>query len=444
MRLPRRRVRHDAALWTMPQPESVPAQTDAGARPTRFRWVVVALLFGAIVLSYVDRQTFGLLKAPMSAQLGWSNGDFADIHICFQAAYALCYLLWGRMVDRIGARYAMALSLLIWSCAQIAISGAARLSAFMLARGALGAGESGAFPSAIKAVVEWFPQRERSFASGVFNSGSNLGAILAPFAVPAIALRWGWQAAFVATGLLGLAWLPLWFFVYRAPRFHACVNAAELAWIEQDAPSLATRASWARTLARRESWAYALGRACSDPIFGMYLVWLPDFLARRHGLGLSALGWPLATIYLLSDAGSITGGWLSSYLMRRGVGVNVARKATLALCAACATPVVFAPFVDALWPAVLLIGLAAAAHQGFSATLLALPGDLVPRASVGSVAGLGGLCGAGAGIAMSKYTGFVLDRLDSYAPVFVVAGCAYWIALGLIHVLSPRLAIASE
>jgi len=405
--------------------------------------VIVALLFGAIVLSYIDRQTFGLLKGPMSAELGWSNSDFANIHICFQAAYALCYLLWGRLVDRIGARYGLALSLLMWSFAQIAIAGAARLGGFMLARGALGAGESGAFPSAIKAVVEWFPQRERSFASGLFNSGSNLGAIVAPLAVPAIALAWNWQAAFVATGLLGLAWLPLWFFVYRAPRFHACVNARELAWIEQDRDPVVAPAPWARTLALRQSWAYALGRACSDPIFGMYLVWLPDFLARRHGLGLKTLGWPLATIYLLSDIGSIAGGWLSSYLIRRGVSVNAARKSTFAVCALCASPVALAPLVDSLWLTVLLVGIAAAAHQGFSATLLALPGDLVPRASVGSVAGLGGLCGAGAGIALSKYTGFVLDKGDSYLPIFAIAAGAYWIALGLIHALSPRLVKAA-
>jgi MFS transporter, ACS family, hexuronate transporter len=431
----------------MPQRDADTAGPFAAAgRPTRFRWVIVALLFGAIVLSYIDRQAFGLLKEPMSAKLGWSNTDFANIHIAFQAAYALCYLLWGRVVDRIGARYGLALSLLIWSIAQIAICGAMRLGSFMLARAALGAGESGAFPSAVKAIVAWFPQSERSFASGLFNSGSNLGAIIAPLAVPALALAWGWQAAFVATGLLGLAWVPLWFFVYRAPRFHARVNAIELAWIEsdRDTPVAEHTASWAQTLARRESWAYAFGRACSDPIFGMYLVWLPDFLTRRHGLDLRTLGWPLATIYLLSDVGSIAGGWLSSHLIQRGRSVNFARKSTLALCAICATPVVFAPFVDSLWPTVLIVGVAAAAHQGFSATLLALPGDLVPRTEVGSITGLGGLCGAGAGIVMSKYIGFVLDNGHSYAPVFAVAGCGYWLALGLIHLLSPRLSKATR
>jgi len=405
------------------------------------------LLFGAIVLSYVDRQTIGLLKGPMSEDLGWTNSDFANIHIGFQAAYAACYLLWGRVVDRIGARLGLGLSFAVWSLAQIAIGGASRVGQFMLARGVLGAGESGAFPAAVKAVVEWFPQRERSFATGLFNSGSNVGAILTPLAIPAIALAWGWQMAFVATGAAGLLWLPFWLVLYRAPRLHPRVDAAELAWIEQDchSDSIATTSpSWRRVITRRQSWAYALGKACTDPVFGMYLVWLPDFLARRHHLDLKSIGWPLAAIYLMSDVGSVAGGWLSSCLLRRGASVNVARKGVLALCAVCASPVVFAASVDALWLTVLIVGVAAAAHQGFSATLLTLPGDLIPRRSVGAVAGLGGLCGAGAGMAMSKYTGFVLDQDAGYLPVFVVAGAAYWVALGLIHLLSPRLQIAGD
>jgi ACS family hexuronate transporter-like MFS transporter len=417
-------------------------------RPTRARWVIVALLFAAIVLSYVDRQTIGLLKGPMSEDLGWTNSDFANIHIGFQAAYALCYLLWGRVVDRIGARVGLALSFLLWSLAQIAIGGATRVSQFMLARAALGAGESGALPAAVKAIVEWFPQRERSFATGLFNSGSNVGAILTPLAIPAIALAWGWQMAFVVTGIAGLLWLPLWLALYRTPRLHPFVNPAELAWIESDRASGAVpdsaQASWRSIMTRRQSWAYACGKAFSDPVFGMYLVWLPDFLAKRHHLDLRAIGWPLAAIYLMSDVGSVAGGWLSSHWLRRGASVNAARKNVLALCAACATPVVFAASVDELWLSVLIVGVAAAAHQGFSATLLTLPGDLMPRRSVGAVAGLGGLCGAGAGMAMSKYTGFVLDNNAGYLPVFLVAGSAYWVALGLIHILSPRLQMADE
>jgi len=424
------------------------ASSQESSRPSRFRWVIVALLFAAIVLSYVDRQTIGLLKGPMSEDLGWTNSDFANIHIGFQAAYALCYLLWGRVVDRIGARVGLALSFLLWSLAQIAIGGATRVGQFMLARAALGAGESGAFPAAVKAIVEWFPQRERSFATGLFNSGSNVGAILTPLAIPAIALAWGWQMALVATGLAGLLWLPLWLVLYRTPRLHPFVNAAELAWTESDQASEplpdSAQASWRSIMTRRQSWAYACGKAFSDPVFGMYLVWLPDFLAKRHHLDLRAIGWPLAAIYLMSDVGSIAGGWLSSHLLRRGASVNAARKGVLALCAACATPVVFAANVDELWLSVLIVGVAAAAHQGFSATLLTLPGDLMPRRSVGAIAGLGGLCGAGAGMAMSKYTGFVLDHDAGYLPVFVVAGSAYWVALGLIHLLSPRLEMAGD
>ncbi len=406
-----------------------------------YRWVIVALLFAAIVISYVDRQTIGLLKGSMSKDMGWSNSDFANIHMCFQAAYAVFYLVWGRVVDRIGARMGFALAFAIWSVAQIATAGAQRISHFMIARVALGVGESGAFPSAIKAVTEWFPQKERALANGIFNSGSNIGAIITPLIVPLIAVSWGWHVAFIVTGLAGLVWLPVWYLVYRRPREHKALTPAELRWIEQDGAvrEAAPKMKWSHLIRHKQTWAYALGKCLTDPIFGMYLVWLPDFLSKRYHLNLKTVGWPLVAIYLLSDVGSVSGGWLSSHLLKRGLSVNTARKLTLAVCAACAMPVMLAPLTSQLWITVLIIGTAAAAHQGFSATLYALPGDLIPRAGTGSVVGIGGLFGAGAGILMSKYTGFVLDHGESYLPVFIVAGLAYWAALGLIHLLSPRL-----
>ena len=404
------------------------------------RWTVVALLFAAMVFNYVDRQTLGLLKPTISGEMSWTNSDFANVVLCFQGAYALSYLVFGRIVDRFGARWGLGIAFAVWSASQILISGARGLGQFMLARAALGVGEAGAFPGAVKAVAAWFPQKERAFANGLFNAGTNIGAIVTPLAIPAITLAFGWRAAFVATGLAGLVWLPIWLLVYREPRAHAKISAAELAWIEQDQPApTVEKMPWGRLLRLRQTWAYALGKFLSDPIFGMYLTWLPDFLGRRHGLNLKTFGLPLAAIYLFSDVGSVGGGWLSSHLLRRGWTVNRARKITLLVCALCATPVMLAGWVSNLWLAVAVISLAAAAHQGFSATLYALPADLLPRNAVGSTIGLGGMLGAVGGMLMSKYTGWTLDHARGYTPVFLVAGCAYLCALTVVHLLSPRL-----
>ena len=407
----------------------------------RQRWIIVALLFVAMIMNYVDRQTLGILKPAMSAELHWSNSDFANIHLCFQAAYALCYLFWGRIVDRIGARWGFALAFALWSIAQLATSAARQIGHFMFARLLLGVGESGAFPGSIKAVSEWFPQKERALANGLFNAGTNIGAIVTPLLIPALVLAYGWQAAFVVSGLAGLIWLPIWFVLYRSPRDNPRVSAAELRWIEQDASSSvgAARTGWRRLLPLRQTWAYAFAKFMTDPVFGMYLVWLPDFLAKRFHLDLKTFGPPLIAIYVLSDVGSVGGGWLSSRLLRLGWSVNRARKTALLVCALCATPVAFAAYASNVWVAVALIGLAAAAHQGFSANLYALPADLLPRGGVGSVVGIGGALGACGGMLMSKYTGWTLDADRGYAPIFLIASCAYLAALALIHVFSPRM-----
>jgi ACS family hexuronate transporter-like MFS transporter len=413
--------------------------------PGRRRWIVVALLLLAMIVNYVDRQTLGLLKPAMSAELGWSNSDFANIHLCFQAAYALCYLVWGRVVDRIGARAGFALAFALWSLAQLATAGARQIGHFMLARLVLGVGESGAFPGSIKAIAEWFPQKERALANGLFNAGTNIGAIITPLAIPAIVLAYGWQAAFVVSGLAGLVWLPLWLMLYRNPRASARLTAAELRWIEQDAaPATTARVPLRQLLGYRQTWTYALAKFMTDPVFGMYLVWLPDFLAKRFHLDLKTFGPPLIAIYVSSDVGSVFGGWLSSRLLRLGWGVNRARKTALLVCALCATPVVFAAQASNVWVAVALIGLAAAAHQGFSANLYALPPDLVPRGGIASVVGIGGALGACGGMLMSKYTGWTLDADRGYAPIFLIASCAYLAALAVIHFLSPRLQAVEE
>jgi ACS family hexuronate transporter-like MFS transporter len=405
----------------------------------RYRWVVVALLFTAMVVNYVDRQTIGLLKGELSTTFGWSEGNYADLVFWFQAAYAVSYLFFGRIVDLIGARMGFGLAFLIWQGAHIAHAAVNSLGGFIGARMALGIGEGGAFPGGIKAVSEWFPKKERAFATGLFNAGTNIGAIVTPLVIPVVTLAWGWRAAFIVTGLAGLVWLPIWLLVYRHPAKHKRVGVAELAHIGSDPPDAVASIPWTRLLGKRETWAFALGKFLIDPIWWMFLFWLPDFLHKRHGLDLTSFGPPLVAIYLLSDIGSVAGGWLSSAFIRGGWSINRARKTTMLICALAATPVAFAAQADSLWLAVGIIGLATAAHQGFSANLYTLPGDVFPRSAVGSVVGIGGMLGAIGGMAMSKYAGWVLDKIGSYAPIFVVAASAYLLALLVIHLLTPKM-----
>ncbi len=421
---------------------STTTPADAGPVPVKvgnYRWLICGLLFAAMVINYVDRQMLGVVKPTLSEEFGWTETQYADIVFWFQASYAVSYLLFGRIVDRIGARWGFGIAFLIWQIAHIAHAGARSMSGFIAARVMLGIGEGGGFPGGIKAVAEWFPKKERAFATGLFNAGTNIGAIVTPLVVPAITLAWGWQMAFIVTGIAGLIWLPIWLLVYRRPREHSKVSPAELAYIEQDPPDPVEKVGWLKLLTIKETWAYALGKFLIDPIWWMFLFWLPDFLSKRHGLDLKTFGIPLVCIYLLSDVGSIGGGWLSSSFMKRGMSLNAARKSAMLLCALLAVPVGFGAFVDNLWVAVLIIGVATAAHQGFSANLYTLPSDVFPRSAVGSVVGIGGMVGAIGGMAMAKYAGWVLDKIGSYTPIFVVAASAYLLALGVVHLLSPRM-----
>jgi ACS family hexuronate transporter-like MFS transporter len=409
----------------------------------RYRWVIVALMFAAMVINYVDRQTIGLLKGDLAKEFGWSEQNYADIVFWFQAAYAVSYLAFGRIVDRIGARWGFGVAFFIWQLAHLLHAGARSLNGFIAARLLLGVGEGGGFPSCVKAVAQWFPKKERAFATGLFNAGTNIGAIVTPLIIPAITLAWGWRGAFIVTGLAGFIWLPIWFLVYRSPDKDPRVSPAELAHIQSDPPDTVTKVGWGQVLSRRETWAYALGKFLIDPIWWMFLFWLPDFLGKRHGLDLTSFGPPLVAIYLLSDIGSVAGGWLSSRFIKIGWSINRARKTTLLICALCAVPVAFAANIDSLWIAVAIIGLATAAHQAFSANLYTLPGDVFPRAAVGTVLGVGGMLGAIGGMAMSKYAGWVLDRIGTYTPIFLVAASAYLIALLVIHLLMPRMTVVT-
>src|SRR4051794_3382204 len=415
------------------------AAASPAAAVGRYRWVIVGLLFLAMVINYVDRQTLGLLKGDLSQQFGWKETDYANIVFWFQATYALSYLAFGRIVDRIGARWGFGLAYLIWQAAHLSHALANSLAGFIGARLFLGVGEGGAFPGGIKAMAQWFPKKERAFATGLFNAGTNIGAIVTPLVIPAVTLAFGWRAAFVVTGAVGLLWLPIWLLVYRTPREHQKLSAAELAHIESDPADPVANVPWSVLLKKRETWAYAIGKFLIDPVWWMWLFWLPDFFGKRYHLDLKTFGPPVVAVYLLSDVGSIGGGWLSSRFIKMGWPINRARKTTMLVCALLALPVAFAAHASNLWLAVGIIGIATAAHQGFSANLYTLPGDVFPRSAVGSVVGIGGMIGAVGGMVMAKYAGYVLDKIGVYTPIFVVAASVYLLALLAIHLLSPKL-----
>lgn len=408
-------------------------------RVGRVRWIVVLLLFAATVINYVDRQMIGLLKDPLSKEFGWQETTYADIVFYFQLAYAIGYIVFGNIVDRIGARLGYAVAFLIWTAAHMLHAAAGSVASFAAVRFMLGIGESGSFPSALKAVTEWFPKKERAFATGLFNAGSNVGAIVTPFIVAFLYPLVGWRGAFVITGLFALLWLVAWLAVYRRPTESTRLSAAELAYIEQDAPETAAKVPWLRLLTCRETWAFAIGKFLTDPVWWMFLFWLPDFLHKRHGLDLTSFGPPIAIIYIVSDLGSIGGGWLSSHLIHRGWSINAARKTTMLICALAVTPIFFARYVDGLWAAVAIISLAAAAHQAWSANLYTLVSDMFPRKAVGSVYGIGGTAGAVGGMLFSLFIGEVLEKSGKYTLIFLVSGCVYLLALLIIQLLSPHL-----
>ena len=415
------------------------AVSSTAVRLGRVRWIIVALLFAATAINYVDRQMIGLLKPTLEQEFGWHETTYADIVFYFQLAYAIGYIVFGNIVDRVGARFGYAAAFLIWTAAHMLHGAVRSVVGFAAVRFLLGIGESGNFPAGLKAVTEWFPKKERAFATGIFNAGANVGAIITPLIVPALTLSYGWRAAFVITGAASLLWLVAWLAMYRRPRESKRLSDAELAYIESDPADPVAKVPWARLLGRRETWAFSVGKFMTDPIWWMFLFWTPDFLVKRHGLDLKTFGPPLVVIYVVSDLGSIFGGWLSSRLIHRGWSINRARKTTMLICAIAVTPIFFAQYIDNLWLAVAIISLATAAHQAWSANLYTLPSDMFPRKAVGSVIGIGGTAGAIGGMIFSLYIGQVLERLGSYTLIFAVAGSVYLIALLIIHLLSPRL-----
>ena len=413
--------------------------TTVHARVGNYRWTICALLFFAATINYIDRQVIGILKPTLQTEIGWTEIGYSWVVFSFQAAYAIGFIFVGRLMDRIGTRKGFSLAIIFWSIAAMAHALARTVFGFGVARFFLGLGESGNFPAAIKTAAEWFPKKERALATGIFNAGTNVGALVTPLVVPIITLRWGWRAAFIITGAVGFIWLIFWLLLYRRPEEHPSLSKSELAYIQSDPPDPVVNIPWARLLPHRQTWAFAIGKFMTDPIWWVYLFWLPDFLNKQHGLSLKDFGPPLVVIYLLADVGSIGGGWLSSSLIKRGWTVNAARKLAMLICALAVIPIVFAAQTSNLWIAVVLIGIAAAAHQGWSCNLFTTTSDMFPRHAVGSVVGIGGMAGAVGGMMIARLVGEILQRTGSYVPIFIIAASAYLAALLVIHLLSPKL-----
>jgi len=440
-----------------PSAQSVPA-TSSRASVGSFRWVICSLLFLAATINYIDRQVIGLLKPTLQQQFGWSEIDYSNIVFAFQLAYAIGLLVAGRIIDRIGTKAGFSIAILLWSVAAIAHAWAtgigaafapllgavglvysASVTGFIVVRFALGIGEAGNFPAAIKTVAEWFPKKERALATGLFNSGTNIGAVVTPLVVPWLTLKYGWPAAFIATGALGFAWLLLWGPIYGAPAQHRSVRPSEVAYIQSDPPDRVVRVPWLTLIPFRQTWAFSVAKGLTDPIWWLYLFWIPDFLFKQYHIDLKSLALPLIVIYQMATVGSIGGGWLSSSLLRRGWTVNGARKTAMLVCALAVVPIAFAANARHEWVAVLLVGVAAAAHQGWSCNVFTLASDMFPKPAVGSVVGFGGMWGAIGGMVIAKITGYVLQATGSYMPVFIIAASAYLVALAIVHVLAPRL-----
>jgi len=421
----------------------------------KYRWIILALVFFATTINYLDRQVISLLKDDYLEPLfGWNESDYANIVIAFQIMYALGMVASGFIIDRIGTKLGYALSLTVWSFAAIGHAFAKSTGGFVIARGVLGFSEAGNFPAAIKTVAEWFPKKERALAAGIFNSGTNVGAILAPLSVPLIAVTLGWEWAFIITGAIGLIWLLFWWLFYESPQKHKKISKQEYDYIHlddvkdelvQDEPG---KLKWIRLLGLRQTWAFALLKFFTDPIWWFILFWLPSFLNKQYGMTKMDLAFPIAVVYTMAMVGSIAGGWLSGYFIRRGWPVYKARRTALLLFALCALPMLLAQWLGTYnyWYAVLIIGLAASAHQAWSANIFTTVSDMFPKKAVASVVGIGGMIGAVGGIIIARTAGLLLDHFKAlgtietgYYIMFIICALAYVIAWALFSLLVPKM-----
>ncbi|MCK5207028.1 MAG: MFS transporter, partial [Cyclobacteriaceae bacterium] len=383
-----------------------------------YRWRIVALLFFATTINYIDRQVLGILAPELQEKFGWSESDYGMIIAAFQAAYAIGLLTTGRLLDRIGTRIGYSIAITLWSVAGMFHAAARSVFSFAVARFALGLGESANFPAAVKTVAEWFPKKERALATGLFNSGSSIGAILAPLLVPWIALNYGWQWAFIATGALGFVWLIFWLPVYRRPEAHTKLKSLELDHILQDGHETENKVPWRKIFPHRQTLGISLSLFLTAPIWWFFLYWLPKFLNNNHGIDLSNIGLPLIVIYIISDGGAILGGWLSSFMIKRGMDPIKARKRAILFLAFLVVPIFFAAFTSSLWVAVGLIALAAFSHQGYASNIFTIISDIYPKNAVGSMVGLSLFAGSIGGVLFSSAVGFILEATGNYYMIF--------------------------
>ncbi len=413
-------------------------------RPTRFRWIILSLLFIATTILYIDRSALGILAPELQKSIGWSEEQYGIINSVFMMAYAVCFIIMGTLIDKIGTRKGYLISIGIWSIAALGHALARSWIGFAVARFGLAVGQSGNFPSAIKAVAEWFPKKDRALAVGIFNGGSNMGTILSPLIIPPLVLSFNdWRVGFLWTFPISIIWVLLWLKYFRKPEQSPNVSAEELQYINADSAENENveKVGWKDILPHRGTWAIAVAKFMADPIWWFYLFWGAKFLNEKFGLNLKEIGLPFFTIYLASWGLGIFLGWLSSKFMRMGFSLNQGRKFSLLACALFAVPVVLVPHTENMWLAVGLIALAAGGHCGWSANVFSLMSDIFPKKAVGSVAGFGGFSGAIGGAIVAFSVGKILQNIgvDGYAIPFAVAGCGYLIALLIVHLLVPKI-----
>lgn len=415
----------------------------------KYRWTVVTLLFFATTINYLDRQVIGLLKPTLEKEFSWSETDYSNVVMAFTTAYALGLLLFGRIIDKIGTKKGYIISIIAWSIAAIAHAFSKSTGGFMAARAALGLGEAGNFPAAIKAIAEWFPKKERALATGIFNSGANIGAVVAPIMVPAILGTYGWQEAFIITGAIGFIWMIFWMIFYEIPSRQKRLQQSEYDYIHSDDVASDTdgeRVSWAKLFSIRQTWAFFFGKFLTDPIWWFFLFWLPSYFSSTFQIDLKKPSWELAIIYTMTTIGSIGGGYLSGYFIKKGFPVFRARKTAMFIFALCVVPIMTAQFATNVWVVVALISLAAAAHQAWSANIFTTASDMFPKKAVSSVVGIGGMAGSVGGILFPILIGYLLDYYKTagnistgYNIIFFICGCMYLIAWGVMHLFAPKM-----
>jgi len=425
----------DKPLPTAELPQAVSTAAAVG----HYRWTICSLLFFATTINYLDRNILGILAPTLQKEIGWTPVEYGYITTAFQAAYAVGLLWFGWFIDKYGTKIGYSISLIGWTIAAAAHALAQSVFGFGIARSFLGLSEAGNFPAAIKATAEWFPKKERALTTGIFNSGANIGAVVAAAVVPWLTVTFGWRAAFIVTAATGLIWLVFWILMYQRPEESKKLSKGELDYILSDPVEIVNeKIPWLKLLRYRQTWAFVIGKFLTDPVWWFYLYWLALYLNNDFGLSLTGLALPLIVIYTMTSVGSIGGGWLSGALINHGIPVNKSRALAMLTCALLVLPVVFVGEIKDMWIAVLIIGLAAASHQGWSANIFTTASDMFPKKAVGSVVGLGGLAGSVGGMIFMTLSGYLVETTHSYFINFVICGSAYLIALGVMQLLTFR------